>query len=63
MQITWSGVGLHGLPFWKYSWGIVHEGVNHLGQRVSHGCVRLPLDAAGRLYEWANPGDKVRVVE
>lgn len=54
MQFTKSGAGIHGLPYWKTASGIVYEGVNHLGLRVSHGCVRLPLKAAEKIYDWAD---------
>ncbi len=54
MQFTKSGAGVHGLPYWKTAKGIVYEGVNHLGLRVSHGCVRLPLAAAEKIYNWAD---------
>jgi len=56
-----GGYGIHGLPYWKYSWGNVYEGENHLGIRVSHGCIRLSLDNAGWLYDWAPNGTKVTI--
>jgi len=59
MQFTYQGHGMHGLPFWKYSWGVVYEGVDHLGLRVSHGCVRLSVENAKMLYEWIPIGMKV----
>lgn len=54
MQFTKSGAGVHGLPYWKTAHGIVYEGVHHLGLRVSHGCVRLPLKAAEKIFQWAD---------
>lgn len=54
MQFTKSGAGIHGLPYWETPNGKVYEGTNHLGLRVSHGCVRLPLLAAEKVYQWAN---------
>ena len=63
MQFTYQGHGMHGLPFWKYSWGVVYEGVDHLGKRVSHGCVRLSVENARRLYEWAPVGTKIVIQE
>ena len=54
-----GGYGIHGLPYWKYSWGNVYEGVNHLGIRVSHGCIRLSVDNAAWLYDWAPNGTRV----
>jgi hypothetical protein len=56
-----GGYGIHGLPYWKYSWGNVYEGENHLGVRVSHGCIRLSLDNATWLYDWAPNGTTVLV--
>lgn len=61
MGFTTSGAGLHGLPFWKYTWGVVYEGVNHLGSRVSHGCVRLAVKVAKNIYSWADIGTPVNV--
>lgn len=54
-----GGYGIHGLPYWKYSWGNVYEGVNHLGLRVSHGCIRLSVANAEWLYNWAPNGTQV----
>lgn len=60
MAITPDGsYGIHGLPYWQYSWGRVYEGENHLGWRVSHGCVRLALTNAEWLYNWAPNGTTV----
>jgi hypothetical protein len=33
------------------------------GGYCSHGCINLPLDAAEKLYQWANPGATVLIVE
>lgn len=54
-----GGYGIHGLPYWKYSWGNVYEGENHLGIRVSHGCVRLSIANSAWLYNWAPNGTTV----
>lgn len=43
-------MGIHELPVWP---GGYQEGANHLGTPVSHGCVRLGVGAAKRVYEWA----------
>ncbi|PJC00835.1 hypothetical protein CO074_00450 [bacterium (Candidatus Moisslbacteria) CG_4_9_14_0_8_um_filter_36_20] len=61
MQFTSSGAGIHGLPYWQDTWGRVYEGVGHLGLPVSHGCVRVSLRAAERIYQWLNVGDRVLV--
>jgi len=63
------GYGLHALPHWKtkqtkyadgsivdgrlYQDGKVYEDINHLGERMSHGCVRLGLVTSRILYNWA----------
>jgi len=60
MQITSVGHGIHGLPFWKLkNGGVIYEGADHLGKRVSHGCVRLPVDGAAKVYAWAEVGTVV----
>lgn len=60
MQFTSAGHGLHGLPYWKLkNGGIIYEGVNHLGRRVSHGCVRLPVAGAVKVFAWADVGTTV----
>jgi len=42
--------GIHELPEWP---GGYKEGANHLGIPVSHGCVRLGVGPAQRVFEWA----------
>lgn len=61
MLFTKSGAGIHGLPYWKNGNSVVYEGVNHLGKRVSHGCVRLALDAAENVFNWADSNTAVIV--
>lgn len=59
MAITPSGsYGIHELPEWP---GGYKEGANHLGIPVSHGCVRLGVGPAKRIYEWAEIGTPVIV--
>lgn len=48
--------GIHELPEWP---GGYKEGANHLGTPVSHGCVRLGIGPAKRVYEWATIGTPV----
>jgi lipoprotein-anchoring transpeptidase ErfK/SrfK len=43
--------GIHELPEWP---GGYKEGANHLGIPVSHGCVRLGIGPAKRVFEWAD---------
>ena len=61
MLFTRGGAGIHGLPFWKNGDKIVYEGINHLGKRVSHGCVRLALNNAIMIFAWADKGMPVVV--
>jgi lipoprotein-anchoring transpeptidase ErfK/SrfK len=59
MAILPSGkVGIHELPEWP---GGYKEGANHLGIPVSHGCVRLGVGPAKRVYNWAEIGTPVVV--
>ena len=50
--------GIHELPEWP---GGYKEGANHLGTPVSHGCVRLGVGAAKKVYDWAEIGTPVIV--
>lgn len=59
LQFTQRGHGIHELPEWPSG---IKEGANHLGRPVSHGCVRLGVGAAQRLYAWAPIGTKVEIV-
>lgn len=59
MAITPNGdYGIHELPEWP---GGYKEGANHLGIPVSHGCVRLGIGPAERVYNWAEIGTPVVV--
>ena len=55
-----QGYGLHELPEWANGY---KEGENHLGVRVSHGCIRLGVGPAKALYDWAEVGTKVKVMK
>ncbi len=55
--ITPDGLyGIHELPEWP---GGYKEGANHLGTPVSHGCIRLGVGSAKRVYEWSTVGTPV----
>lgn len=57
--ITPDGLyGIHELPEWP---GGYKEGANHLGTPVSHGCIRLGVGSAKRVYEWTTVGTPVVV--
>jgi hypothetical protein len=48
--------GIHELPEWPNGY---KEGEDHLGQPVSHGCIRLGVGPAEFLYNWAEIGTPV----
>lgn len=49
---------IHELPYWPSGY---REGVNHLGYRVSHGCVRLGMGAAEHVYNWSSIGTVIYI--
>lgn len=53
LQFTSQGHGIHELPEWADG---TKEGANHLGVRVSHGCVRLGVGPAKTVYDFAYVG-------
>jgi len=56
MQFTGQGHGIHELPEWRSGY---KEGANHLGTPVSHGCVRLGVGPAAKVYSWSDVGTPV----
>jgi len=58
MAFVDSLYGIHELP--EYANGY-KEGQEYLGQAVSHGCVRLGVGAAARVYNWTPVGTTVIV--
>lgn len=48
--------GFHELPEWP---GGYKEGAAHLGIPVSHGCIRLGVGSAKRVFEWTEVGTPV----
>ena len=52
MFINYDAEALHG-AYWHDSFG----------QRMSHGCINLPLDVAAYLYDWAPLGTAVTVYD
>lgn len=59
MAITPGGsFGIHELPEWPDG---DKDGANDLGSPVSHGCVRLGIGPAERVYNWAEIGTPVVV--
>jgi len=63
MAITRSGShGIHALPYWKLKdGGKLYEGEDHLGTKVSHGCIRLSVSDSHLLYNWAEIGTVIFV--
>lgn len=51
-------IGIHQLPVWP---GGAREGEEHLGTPVSHGCIRLGIEGAKEVYNWAEVGTKVYI--
>lgn len=49
---------IHDLPEWPNG---KKEGADHLGKKVSHGCVRLATANAKFLYDWTPVGTKVAI--
>lgn len=45
-----------------YTQGKLYEDYNHLGEKMSHGCIRLGLESSRVLYDWADNGTLVNIV-
>ncbi|MEI7620325.1 MAG: L,D-transpeptidase [Candidatus Falkowbacteria bacterium] len=58
MGLSSAGIGIHELPEWGKG---IKEGAASLGKPVSHGCIRLGVGPAKKLYEWAEVGTEVKV--
>jgi len=56
IQFTNQGHGIHELPEWP---GGYKEGANHLGIAVSHGCVRLGVGPAKKVYDFVETGTSI----
>lgn len=57
----WLGLGrfgIHELPIWP---GGRREGEDHLGKPASHGCIRLGIGSAKKIYDWAEVGIEVKI--
>jgi hypothetical protein len=52
MYINFDAEALHG-AYWH----------DNFGEKMSHGCINLPLDVAAFLFSWAPLGTEVRVIE
>ncbi len=58
MGISGTRAGIHELPEWPNGY---KEGAKHLGIPVSHGCIRLGVDAAKIVYDWTPVGTKLTI--
>jgi len=58
MGLANGNFGIHELPVWPNGY---REGENHLGTSVSHGCIRLGVGAAKKLYDWTPIGTEVYI--
>lgn len=60
MHFSGRGHGMHELPEWPNG---KKEGANHLGKPASHGCVRMGVGTAKKIYDWAPLGTPVIVAK
>ncbi len=58
LGIKGTRMGIHELPEWPNGY---KEGAKHLGIPVSHGCIRLGIEAAKIVYDWTDVGTKVTI--
>jgi hypothetical protein len=58
LQFTLKGHYIHELPYWPSGY---REGEDHLGSRVSHGCIRVGIGAAEKVYNFAEIGTPIIV--
>ncbi len=54
----YRGYFIHELPYWPNGY---REGTNHLGMRVSHGCIRLGIGPAEYTYNWSEIGTPIYI--
>lgn len=55
MRVTWSGIGFHD-AIWQSAFGGTLYQIHNIG---SHGCINMPLDMAGALYDMIEVGTPV----
>jgi len=56
LGMQYGQFGIHELPIWPNGY---KEGEDHLGQPVSHGCIRLGVGPAELIYNWVEVGTPV----
>ena len=54
----YGGYFMHELPYWPNGY---REGTDHLGMRVSHGCIRLGIGPAEYVYNWSEIGTPIYI--
>ena len=54
----YGGYFMHELPYWPNGY---REGIDHLGMRVSHGCIRLGIGPAEYVYNWSEIGTPIYI--
>jgi lipoprotein-anchoring transpeptidase ErfK/SrfK len=59
IQETWFG--LHGLVWWEDADGVHYEPESNIGIKRSGGCIRVTVENAKTLYEWAEPGTRILI--
>jgi len=58
MGLKNSNFGIHELPVWPNGF---REGESHLGTPVSHGCIRLGIGPAKKLFDWTPIGTEIYI--
>jgi len=58
LGLSSAGIGIHELPEWDNGY---KESAAHLGEPVSHGCIRLGVGPAEILYDWTPVGTPVKI--
>ena len=63
MAFTDDGLyGIHSLPYWKLKNGErLYEGQDHLGTKISNGCIRLSVPDSEIVWDWAEVGIPVHI--
>ncbi len=61
-MFTYQGAGLHALPSLATDGGVFwSEALDHIGQPMSHGCVRMLPDDADFTFEFTEIGDEIHI--
>jgi hypothetical protein len=61
-MFTYQGAGLHALPSLSTDGGVFWtEALDHIGQPMSHGCVRMLPDDADFTFDFTEIGDEIEI--